>query len=88
VVRADVVISHSGVGSAIRVLELGKTPILVPREARFDEHVDDHQGQICEHLGRRGLCQHARVEDLAMHHVERAFGRVVAPVPPVQSEPA
>ena len=86
--RADVVISHSGVGSAIRVLELGKTPVLVPREARFNEHVDDHQRQISEHLARRGLCQHADVDELGLRHVQQAFGRVVVPVPPVQSEPA
>lgn len=85
--RADVVISHSGVGTAIRVLELGKTPILVPREARFDEHVDDHQREISEHLSRRGLCQHARVDELALRHVEQAFGKIVVPVPPAQSEP-
>jgi UDP-N-acetylglucosamine transferase subunit ALG13 len=52
---ADVIISHAGVGSALVALEHGKCPILLPREAARGEHVDDHQRQIAEDLGERGL---------------------------------
>lgn len=77
--HSDVVISHSGVGSAMRVMELGKTPVLVPREAAHREHVDNHQRQISAHLAQRGLCEHAPVELLSMEHLERAHRRAVVP---------
>lgn len=75
---ADVVVSHSGVGSAMRVLELGKAPVLIPREARFDEHVDDHQQQIATHLRERGLCETASADDLSLTQLQAAFERRVS----------
>lgn len=53
--RADVVISHAGVGSAILAMQAGKCPILVPRERAHREHVDDHQRQIADLLTGAGL---------------------------------
>lgn len=80
VLAADVVISHAGVGSAIRVMELGKSPILVPRRAAHREHVDDHQQQIATHLAERGLCQTSEVASLGMEHLKGVYGRVVSPL--------
>lgn len=45
---ADIVITHSGVSTIIKSLLLGKKVIVVPRLARFGEHVDDHQMEIAE----------------------------------------
>ena len=55
--RADVVITHAGVGSILCATNEGHVPIAVPRLKRHGEHVDDHQlelagaledsGQIC-----------------------------------------
>jgi UDP-N-acetylglucosamine--N-acetylmuramyl-(pentapeptide) pyrophosphoryl-undecaprenol N-acetylglucosamine transferase len=53
--EADVVVSHAGVGTAIAVLETGKLPLLVPRRLSLGEHVDDHQIQLAQELGGRGL---------------------------------
>lgn len=53
--RADVVITHAGVGSAMRIMDLGKTPIMVTRAKDHGEHVDNHQNQITRELTRRGL---------------------------------
>jgi UDP-N-acetylglucosamine--N-acetylmuramyl-(pentapeptide) pyrophosphoryl-undecaprenol N-acetylglucosamine transferase len=61
---ADVVVSHAGVGSALTSLESGTMPVLVPRLAAFGEHVDDHQTQIAEELGSRGLAIAASPETL------------------------
>jgi UDP-N-acetylglucosamine transferase subunit ALG13 len=61
---ADVVVSHSGIGSAIAVLEAGRCPVLVPRERRFGEHVDDHQQQIAGALSARGLAVSRSVPEL------------------------
>lgn len=41
--KADMVIAHAGAGTTLLCLELGKTPIIVTRQKRFDEHLDDHQ---------------------------------------------
>lgn len=50
---ADVVITHAGVGTVLALLDLGKFPIVVPRLAVHNEHVDDHQRQICELVRQR-----------------------------------
>jgi UDP-N-acetylglucosamine transferase subunit ALG13 len=47
---AEVVITHAGVGSAVTAIRAGKKPVLVPRLARFGEHVDDHQLQLAVRL--------------------------------------
>jgi UDP-N-acetylglucosamine--N-acetylmuramyl-(pentapeptide) pyrophosphoryl-undecaprenol N-acetylglucosamine transferase len=53
--RADVVVAHAGVGSAIMAMQAGKCPVLVPRERAHREHVDDHQREIARQLARAGL---------------------------------
>jgi UDP-N-acetylglucosamine transferase subunit ALG13 len=62
---SDVVISHAGVGSALRLLELGRCPVLVPRRKRRGEHVDDHQQQVARYLEGLGLAVSREVEALA-----------------------
>ncbi len=52
---ASVVITHAGAGSTLVALQQGKHPIVVPRQARFGEHVDDHQLGLAEKLASRGL---------------------------------
>ncbi len=55
IARADVVVSHAGVGTFLRCLQAGSVPVLVPRRARHSEHVDDHQEQIATVADARGL---------------------------------
>ncbi len=64
IAAADVVISHSGVGSALTALRCGKRPILVPREAAHGEHVDNHQRQVAIELSSRGLALFRTPEEL------------------------
>lgn len=40
---ARIVITHGGPASFFMPLQLGKTPIVVPRQKRYGEHVNDHQ---------------------------------------------
>ena len=40
---ADVVITHGGPSSFIGAMAVGKVPVVVPRLARYGEHVNDHQ---------------------------------------------
>jgi len=44
--KADVVITHAGVGSIIASIERGKKTIVVPRLKKYNEHVNNHQIQI------------------------------------------
>lgn len=76
--RADLVIAHAGVGSALCALDAGRVPVLVPRRHAFGEHTDDHQVLIAAELERRGLAVHAELEELSRDHLLRAAaGRVV-----------
>lgn len=46
--KCDVLVTHSGVGSIMNGLQLGKKVLVVPRLAKYNEHVDDHQVEIAE----------------------------------------
>lgn len=48
--KASMIISHGGTGALIGALKLQKKVIAVPRLAKYNEHTDDHQLQICELL--------------------------------------
>lgn len=52
---ADVVITHSGVGSILTTLDRGKYPVIVPRLSKLGEHIDDHQFQIASKIANLGL---------------------------------
>jgi UDP-N-acetylglucosamine transferase subunit ALG13 len=81
---ADIVISHAGAGSALTALEMGRFPVLVPRESAYGEHVDDHQKQVARELDRRGLASHCPVERLDIEKLLEAASRSVE----VVSDPA
>lgn len=50
---ARIVITHGGPASFMMPLLEGKVPIVVPRQSRFDEHVNDHQVHFCQEVARR-----------------------------------
>ncbi|MGH3427786.1 MAG: glycosyltransferase [Mycobacteriales bacterium] len=41
--RASHVVSHAGVGTILCAIQTGHVPIVLPRQQRFGETVDDHQ---------------------------------------------
>ena len=45
---AEIIITHSGTGSIINSLKMGKRIIIVPRRKEFGEHVDNHQLELAE----------------------------------------
>jgi len=53
--RADSVVCHAGVGTIMTALKTGHTPVVIPREARYGEHVDDHQLDIATRFAERNL---------------------------------
>jgi UDP-N-acetylglucosamine transferase subunit ALG13 len=70
--EADVVVAHAGVGTALAAFEVGKFPLLVPRRLPMNEHVDDHQIQVAEELGSRGLSVSVAADELSYEDLLRA----------------
>ena len=50
---ARIVITHGGPASFIMPLQIGKTPIVVPRQKKYDEHVNDHQVEFARNVAER-----------------------------------
>lgn len=53
VADARIVITHGGPASFIMPLQIGKTPIVVPRQFQYDEHVNDHQVEFARQVSER-----------------------------------
>ena len=53
--QADIVITHGGTGVIINAVKKHKKVIAIPRLARYNEHVDDHQLQLLNQFSESGL---------------------------------
>lgn len=51
--KARIIITHGGPSSFIMPLQIGKTPIVVPRQHKYGEHVNDHQVKFCHQVEER-----------------------------------
>ena len=51
--EARIVITHGGPSSFMMPLQIGKTPIVVPRQHKLDEHVNNHQVEFCKAVCER-----------------------------------
>lgn len=51
--EARIVITHGGPSSFIMPLQVGKVPIIVPRQYQFGEHVNDHQVLFVKEVTKR-----------------------------------
>lgn len=65
VADARIVITHGGPASFIMPLQIGKTPIVVPRQYKFGEHVNDHQVEFTRNVAQR-MGTIIPVEDIEM----------------------
>lgn len=50
---ARIVITHGGPASFIAPLQIGKIPIVVPRQSKYNEHVNDHQLEFAKNVEKR-----------------------------------
>lgn len=57
--NADVIITHGGVGTLVCALKLGKKVIVFPRLSKYNEHLDNHQLDICKMYHNKGYCMMA-----------------------------
>lgn len=83
--EADVVITHAGMGTALDALEAGRFPIVVPRQARLGEQIDDHQVDLASLLEARGLALARLPHEVTVNDMVRAAGYRVTqarPLPP------
>ena len=53
--KADLVITHGGVGSIMSAVKMGKKVIAVPRLKKYGEHVNDHQLEIINTFKKQGI---------------------------------
>lgn len=51
--RSNIVITHGGPSSFMEAIKVKKTPIVVPRQEKFNEHVNNHQLDFCKELVKR-----------------------------------
>ena len=52
--NSEFVITHGGVGSIFSAILKNKKVIAMPRLKKYNEHIDDHQIEICEKLAMMG----------------------------------
>lgn len=48
--QARIVITHGGPSSIMMPVQMGKIPIVVPRQKKFGEHVNDHQVEFVQKI--------------------------------------
>lgn len=51
--EARIVITHGGPASFMMPLQIGKTPIVVPRQYKYEEHVNDHQVEFSKAVEKK-----------------------------------
>jgi UDP-N-acetylglucosamine transferase subunit ALG13 len=75
--EADAVICHAGCGSALQALCAGKCPVLIPREPKHHELVDNHHIELARLLGEKKLAIGRTPESITFADVLSAAARVV-----------
>ena len=71
--NANLVISHTGVGTVVEAIQSGTPIIVIPRQAKYEEHLNDHQVEFAKTLEHnKGVHVVYNVEDLAavISHVD------------------
>ncbi|WP_165067512.1 glycosyltransferase [Marisediminicola senii] len=72
--EADVVVTHAGVGTILKLLDMGIYPVVVTRRVKRNEHVDDHQTQIAALVEREELAAVHEADELTEAHLREAAG--------------
>lgn len=52
--KADLIITHGGVGSIISSIKKDKKVIAIPRKHEYEEHVNNHQEEIVQLFNKKG----------------------------------
>lgn len=60
---SDVIVTHGGPATITEARRLGHRPIVVPRDPRLGEHIDNHQQLFARRLGAAGVVELTETED-------------------------
>jgi exopolysaccharide biosynthesis glucuronosyltransferase PssE len=77
--ESSLVILHAGGGGVLLAVHAGKVPVLMPRRAKYGEHVDDHQVENAKALAANGNVVVAEEPDDLIVAVEEAMKRQLMP---------
>ncbi|MDD3367979.1 MAG: glycosyltransferase [Lachnospiraceae bacterium] len=69
---ADIIITHSGVGSIITALGVEKKVIVFPRLSKYKEHVDDHQIEIAKAFSKKKFVMYCGEDDDLVDLIENS----------------
>ncbi len=69
---SSVVITHGGPASIMLALAYGRVPVVVPRQRRYGEHVDDHQVVFAKKLKEVGRAVAVMEMDELLQAIEKA----------------
>lgn len=50
---ARIIVTHGGPASFVAPLSIGKIPVVVPRQYKYNEHVNDHQLEFAREVEKR-----------------------------------
>jgi len=70
ILESDFVISHGGI-TILEILKLGKKILVVPREKRYKEHINDHQFELCEKLEKEGYLLVAKTKEEFLKQIKK-----------------
>lgn len=70
--KADIIITHGGVGSILNALKLKKKVIAVPRLEKYGEHINDHQLQVIKKMTEQGYILSTEDENKIAEKIKEA----------------
>lgn len=76
--KCNVVITHGGTGAIIGAIKNKKSVIAVPRLAKYEEHVDDHQIQIIKQFDEMDIispCYNIDELEKCINEIDRFNGK-------------
>jgi len=79
VLNSNVLILHAGAGSVIHALQKNKLPIIMAREKRYGEHIDDHQVEFANALAmldRVLMIKNKEDLEFAIHHKNKELSEI------------
>jgi beta-1,4-N-acetylglucosaminyltransferase len=81
IAEAELLILHAGAGSVIHAIQAGKVPVVLPRLAKYGEHVDDHQLEFARGLAEAGKVVMVEEPEDLIRAVEKAMNLQQMPRP-------
>ncbi len=54
--NCSIIISHAGLGNIMQARKFKKLIIVVPRQKKYGEHIDDHQSEIAKYMEKKRMC--------------------------------